>query len=81
MAVFGGAYLVNKTVQKPIQEPKPQGKFESEFLYQEVFYDCSKPIAGEWEEAQVGSLGGPGYYFVPASENELDEFCRVSAVF
>lgn len=28
----------------------------------------------------MGSLGEPGYYFVPASENELDKYCREDSV-
>lgn len=70
----------SEILYETLKPPKPQGNSSSSFLYQEIFYSCSKEIPGEWVEAKVGQLGEPGYYFVPANQIDLEKFCRMDAV-
>lgn len=60
--------------------PKPQSTSESRFLLNEIYYDCSRSIDGEWVEARVGQLGSPGHYFQPSSQEDFQKYCRAGAV-
>lgn len=73
--------ITNKSEERERERgPKPSGNTSSHFLYQEIYYDCSKPIRGEWTEAGIGPMSSPGWYFVPSSQNDLDKYCRQGAV-
>lgn len=80
VAATGSMAFLNMNSREPSRGPKPQSKSESQFLYQEVYYNCSRDISGEWKEAWVGNPGRPGYYFVPDRESDLDRYCRVNSV-
>ncbi len=69
-----------RRVPKQQRGDKPTSTLEDSFLLNEVYYDCSKKIHGEWVEAKVGQLGGDGYYFYPASQSEYRKYCREGAV-
>ena len=81
-ALVGGLLVSSKSDSSRDDQrgPRPQGKSEAQFLYQEVYYSCSKPISGEWIDALVGQLGEPGYYFKPANMQDLEKFCRIDSV-
>ena len=64
----------NEDIEYKMQ--KPQGNYESSFLYQEVGYNCSQRIKGKWIETWVGNPGGRGYNFVPENDVEFKKFCR-----
>lgn len=83
LVIFGitvGPYMIKVTVRELTRGPKPESKVESQFPYGSATYDCSKPISGEWERPMDG-LNIEKYYFVPTSESELDEFCRIVAAY
>jgi hypothetical protein len=60
--------------------PKPSSTSESSFILNEVYYDCSQPVQGNWVEASIGQLGDPGYYFQPTNQQEFRRYCRESVV-
>ncbi len=59
---------------------KPESASESSFLLNEIYYDCSRLIDGDWVEARVGQLGEPGYYFKPSNQEDFEKYCRAGAV-
>lgn len=60
----------------PQRPSKPEGTTASSFLLNEIGYECSQPIAGEWKEASVGQLGSPEWYFHPSNEEDFKKYCR-----
>ncbi len=79
VAIVSGFAFLGKN-SKPGRGSRPSGDTSSGFLYQEIYYDCSKPISGTWTEAGIGPMAEPGWYFVPASQNDLQRYCREDAV-
>lgn len=76
-----GYAIINKPVQSTIQtEKKPTSKAESHFLLNEIYYDCSKPVEGNWVEASIGPMADPGYYFQPTNQEEFKKYCREGAI-
>lgn len=79
-AIAGGFVFFNKNSQESERGPRPSGNTSSNFLYQEVYYDCSQPVRGKWTEAGIGPMADPGWYFVPDSQSDLEKYCRMGAV-
>lgn len=53
---------------------------EDKFLLNEIFYECSRPIGGRWIPAKVGQAREDGEYFEPKSQEDLEKYCRMTAI-
>ena len=60
--------------------PKPEGTTSDDFLLNEMGYECSQPITGEWREHSVGQMGSPGWYFYPSDTEDLEKYCRTTYI-
>jgi hypothetical protein len=72
--------LRNTNTEKGQEQGRYASTQESSFLYNEIYYKCSKPISGKWGEHSVGWSGGQGWYFFPDSQEDLEKYCRMTAV-
>ncbi len=79
VAIVGSFGFLRKN-SHPEKGSRPSGRTAASFLYQEVYYDCSRAIRGTWTEAKIGLMAEPGWYFVPASQNDLRKYCRETSV-
>ena len=66
--------------QSTNDEAAPGSTMESRFLLNEMYFACSRPIAGTWVDARVGQLGEPGKYFQPDNQEEFQKYCRMEAI-
>jgi len=80
VAISSIGYLMWNNSETNQRGPKPKSKSETSFLLNEIYYDCSQPIEGEWVEAGIGPMSVPGYYFQPNDQEEFKKYCRSGAV-
>lgn len=57
--------------------PKPSETSLSSFESNEVGYECSRPIEGDWKTIR-GQIGQEKWTFVPDSIEELQRWCRTT---
>ncbi len=74
------AYLFWNNPDAKQRGDKPTSNSESNFLLDEIYYDCSQPVRGKWIAASVGQFASPGYYFQPTNQEEFKKYCRMGAV-
>lgn len=60
--------------------PKPESNLVDSYYANEIYYDCSKAISGQWVKGSAGPQASPAWEFRPDSLEEAKKYCREGAV-
>jgi len=71
-----GWFVLNQNEENTaVLDPKPDSNSLSSFESQEVGYECSREIQGNWTIIK-GQLGQDKWTFIPDDPKEVEKYCR-----
>jgi hypothetical protein len=60
--------------------PKPESNLVDSYYANEIYYECSRTIHGQWAKGSAGQIPSPAWEFRPDSIEEAKKYCREGGI-